>query len=125
MRGYTMRTINSETVKDWVGKNGIKFDVRYSRAGVARIFIGDAKTPYYANGGGYCKESSVIASMINDVFGALPYDDSIYGSRNGKLSGGVGFRSIQECFNSIEGQTLTKIYSSSVNDVYEIKLSKK
>ena len=87
-----------------------KFEIIFSNSGVARIFINDIKTKYTASGYGYDKISSVIATMINDLIGKQPYNFEIYGnSGNYKeegetvflLSGGVGFGSIKESFESI------------------------
>lgn len=103
--------------------NGFKFDVTYSKSGIARICIGDRQTSYKAGGYGYCKESSVIASMINDLIGVQPYNSNIYGNLNGLLCSGVGFSSIKDSFESVAGYKLDKLYSGLNSDVYQIKFN--
>ena len=109
-----------------------KFEIIFSNSGVARIYINDIKTKYKASGYGYDKVSSVIASMINDLVGAQPYNFEIYGNsgnykKEGEtefhLSGGVGFSSIKESFESIAGNKLNQIYSGKKSDIYEIKFN--
>lgn len=109
-----------------------KFEIVFSNSGTARIYINDRKTKYTANGGGYDKTSSVIASMINDLIGKQPYDSTIYGNtgnykKEGEteffLSGGVGFSSIKESFESIEGNKLDSIYSGKNSNVFEVKFN--
>jgi hypothetical protein len=100
-----------------------KFHIKYMRSGVARIWIGDRKTKYYVNGYGYCKESSVIANMINELIGKQPYDENIYGNHKGYLSGGVGFDYIKKSFESLPECKLDKLYSGVDFDVYHIKFS--
>lgn len=103
--------------------NGFKFEVIYSKSRAARIFVGDRKTKYTAGGYGYCKESSVIAAMINDLVGVQSYNPNIYGNRNGFLIGGVGFSSIKQSFESVADYKLEKIYSGINSDVYQIKFN--
>ena len=103
--------------------SGFKFEIIYSKSGAARIFVGDRKTKYNAGGYGYCKESSVIAAMINDLIGVQPYNSNIYGNRNGLLFGGVGFSSIKDSFESVVGYKLDKLYSGVNSDVYQIKFN--
>ena len=116
--------------KNYGWNEGFKFEIIFSNNGVARIFINDRKTKYNANGYGYDKTSSVIASMINDLIGLQPYNFEIYGNsgnyiKEGEtefhLSGGVGFGSIKESFESISGNELNQIYSGKNSNVYEIK----
>ena len=111
-------------------EKGFKFEIIFSNSGVARIYINDRKTKYSATGFGYDKISSVIASMINDLIEKQPYNSEIYGnSGNYKkenetkfhLSSGVGFNSIKNSFESIEGNSLNQIYSGKNSNVYEIK----
>ena len=112
---------------------GFKFEVVWNNAGAARIYIGDRKTSYFANGYGYDKESSVIANMVNDLLGDMPYDKSFYGNtRNyshntsdiGALCGGTGFESIKASFESLgAGYELNKLYSGKYSNVYEIKFN--
>ena len=111
---------------------GFKFEIIFSNSGVARIYINDRKTKYNANGYGYDKTSSVIASMINDLIGLQPYNFEIYGNsgnykKEGEtefyLSGGVGFSSIKESFESIAGNKLNQIYSGKNSNIYEIKFN--
>ena len=117
-----MKTFNlKEVFSDYGWNKGFKFEINFSRQSVARIYISDRKTKYYAGGYGYDKESSVIALMINDLIGARPYNENIYGNRNGFLSGGVGFWSIKDSFESLgDGFTLNKIYCGKYSDVYNI-----
>ena len=109
-----------------------KFEIIFSNSGVARIFINDKKTKYKAAGYGYDKTSSVIATMINDLIGLQPYNFEIYGNtgnykKEGEtkfyLSGGVGFSSIKDSFESISGNELNSIYSGKNSNVYEIKFN--
>lgn len=101
-------------------ENGFKFEIVYSKNGVARIYAGDRKTKYTAGGYGYDKKSSVLATMINDLIGKQPYNENIYGNRTGFLSGGVGFSSIKESFESVNGFKLDEIYSGFNGQVFEI-----
>lgn len=103
---------------------GFKFEIIFSKSNVARIYINNRKTKYTAGGYGYDKISSVIATMINDLIGTQPYNLDVYGNRNGFLSHGTGFESIQESFESIEGNELKQIYSGLNSNVYEIKFIK-
>ena len=113
-------------------EKGFKFEIIFSNSGVARIYINDRKTKYNATGYGYDKTSSVIASMVNDLIGNQPYNFEIYGNsgnykKEGEtefyLSGGVGFSSIKDSFESILGNELTQIYSSKNSNIYEIKFN--
>ena len=123
-----MKQFNIKSVFKEYWSKGFKFHIKWSNTGVARIFIGDRPTKYKASGYGYCKESSVIATMINDLIGEQPYNPDTYGNSGNynkdkslyHLSGGVGFGSIQESFQSLEGAKLTKLYSGSDFNVYEI-----
>ena len=116
-----------ELVKEYVWWNKFKFEITYSNAGVARIYIGDRKTKYYAVGYGYNKESSVIAQMINDLtINDCKYNKKIYGNNGKKLSqGGVGFDSIKKSFNAKKGCKLEKIHNGFKSDVYQIKINPK
>jgi len=108
---------------DW---NEFRFEVIYSKAGVARIYIGDRKTKYYAGGYGYDKESTVIAQMINDLtIDDCKYNMDIYGNSGKKLSHDVGFTPIKASFESKRGNKLDKIYSGRDSDVYSIKINPK
>lgn len=107
---------------------GFKFEITFSNSGVARIFIGDRKTKYLVAGYGYDKVSSVIANMINDLIGEQAYNKEVYGNTGNYnkdkevylLSGGVGFGSIKDSFESIEGNKLVSIYSGINSSVYEV-----
>lgn len=126
-----MKTFDLKSVfNDYDWNTGFKFEIIFSNSGVARIFIGNRKTKYFANGYGYDKESSVIANMINDLIGKQAYNKNIYGNScnyshnietTGILCGGTGFGSIKESFESIEGFKLTQIYSGVNSSVYEVK----
>lgn len=100
-----------------------KFEIVFSKSGVARIYINNRKTQYTAGGYGYDKVSTVISNMINDLLGVQDYNINIYGNRNGLLSHGVGFESTKESFESIAGNELKQIYSGKESNVYEIKFS--
>lgn len=109
---------------------GFKFEIIFSNSGVARIYINSRKTKYNASGCGYDKTSSVIASMVNDLIGLQPYNSAIYGNsgnykKEGEtefyLSGGVGFSSIKDSFESIAGNELNSIYSGKNLSIFEIK----
>ena len=116
-----MKAINIKEEFNQYGWNkGFKFEIAYSRNGVARIYINDIKTKYSALGYGYDKESTVLSNMINDLIGTQNYDSNIYGNRNGLLSYGVGFESIKKSFESIEGNKLNCLYYGVNSNVYEI-----
>ena len=66
--------------KNYGWNEGFKFEIIFSNSGVARIYINDRKTKYNADGYGYDKTSSVIASMVNDLIGEQPYNFEIYGN---------------------------------------------
>jgi len=87
---------------------GFKFDIQYSKNRVARIWINDRKTKYYAGGYGYDKTSQVISLMVNDLIGKRI------------LSGPCGFDCIQTeaARHNIE---LLQLYSGRNFDVFEIK----
>ena len=119
-----MKTFDlKEARAEYGGWDIIKFEVFYSNKGVARIYINDRKTKYNAGGYGYCKESSVIAEMVNDLIEVQAYNPEVYGNRNGLLSqGGVGVSSLQESLKSI-GVSLEQIYSGKDSNVYKLDLS--
>lgn len=118
-----------EVFKEYGWNKGFKFHIKWNNSGTARIFINDRPTKYKAGGYGYCKESSVIATMINDLIGDQPYNPEVYGN-SGNYSkdkslhhlsqSGVGFTSIQDSFQSLEGAKLDKIYWGEGLNVYEI-----
>ena len=122
-KGYNMALIfNLKEVFNFYGwNNGFKFEIIFSNSGVARIYIGDRKTKYNANGYGYDKVSTVISNMINDLIGVQSYNKNIYGNSDGKLSYGVGFDSIKESFESVENYKQSRIYSGLNSSVYEVK----
>ena len=120
------------TDKNYGWDKDFKFEIIFSNSGVARIYINDRKTKYNANGYGYDKTSSVIASMINDLIGKQPYNFEIYGNsgnykKEGEtefyLSSGVNFDSIKKSFESISGNELNQIYSGKNSNIYEIKFN--
>lgn len=119
-----MKTFDLKEARlEYGGWDVIKFEVVYSNKGVARIYINDRKTKYNAGGYGYCKESSVIAEMVNDLIEVQAYNPEVYGNRNGLLSqGGVGVSSLQESLKSI-GVSLEQIYSGKDSNVYRLDLS--
>lgn len=111
-----------------------KFEIIFSNSGTARIYINDRKTKYTASGYGYDKISSVIATMVNDLIGKQPYNSAIYGNTGNYkkecetefyLSSGVGFDSIKDSFESIEGNILNQIYSGKNSNIYEIKFNQR
>jgi len=120
-------TINlKEVIKKYEWWNNIKFEIKYSKNGVARIYINDRKTKYYAGGYGYDKESSVIAEIINDLtISNCKYNKKMYGNNGKKLSAGVGFSSIYNSFNAKRKCKLEKIYCGLDSDVYEITFNSK
>ena len=121
-----MKTFNlKECIKEYPHWNTFKFEVVYSKAGVARIYVGERKTKYSTGGCGYDKESAVIAKMINDiVVDKYKYNKNCYGTDGVTLSqGGVGFNSIKTAFESVKGNKLEKIYLGKASDVYEITFS--
>ena len=124
--------LNKQFTEGYGWNKDFKFEIVFSNNGVVRIFINDRKTKYKASGYGYDKISSVIATMINDLIGLQPYNPTIYGNsgnykKEGEteffLSDGVGFNSIKESFESIEGNILNQIYSGKNSNVYEIKFN--
>jgi hypothetical protein len=116
-----MRTITNKAIKELLEyRNEFVFDVRYSKNGVARIYINDTKTPIHAGGYGYCKESAVLADFINLLCEWQEYDTSVYGNRNGLISGGVGVESVKASFESIPGNKLSRIYWSDQASVYKL-----
>ena len=122
-KGFKMSsTFNLKEVfnKGYGWDKGFEFEIVLSRTGVARIYVGDRMTSYKAGGYGYCKESSVIARMINDLIGVQQYDSNIYGNRDGFLSDGTGFDSIKRSFESVDGYKLEKLYSGLNSKVYSI-----
>lgn len=116
-------TFNLKEVFNEYGWNsGFKFEIVWTSNGTARIYINDRKTKYVANGYGYDKESSVIATMINDLIGEQSYDVNVYGNYKGFLSAGTGFDSIKNSFESANpNYSLIKLYSGKSSNVYEIK----
>ena len=118
-----------EVFKDYGYCKGFKFHIKWGNSGTARIFINDRPTKYKAGGYGYCKESAVLGTMINELIGDQPYDSEIYGN-SGNYSkskslhhlsqSGVGFGSIQDSFQSLQGAKLDKLYSGNDFNVYEI-----
>ena len=123
-KGKVMKTFNlKEARAEYDGWNIIKFEVVYSNKGVARIYIENRKTKYNAGGYGYCKESSVIAEMVNDLIEIQAYNPKVYGNINGLLSqGGVGVSSLQKSLKSI-GVNLEQIYSGKDSNVFRLDLS--
>ena len=109
-----------EVFNNYGWSKGFKFEILYSKSGVARIYLGSRKTNYKASGYGYDKESTVLSNMINDLLGNQSYNSNIYGNKNGLLSYGVGFSSIKDSFESVAGYKLNKIYSGVNSDIYEI-----
>ena len=122
-KGEKMEKFDLKKVfSDYGWNKGFKFEIIFSKSGVATIFVGDRKTKYTAGGYGYDKVSSVISNMINDLIGVQPYNKNIYGNINGLLSCGVGFDSIKASFESLEnGYKLNSIYSGSNSSIYEVK----
>ena len=128
MKNFNLKELFED--KDYGWNKGFKFEIIFSNSGVARIFINDRKTKYYASGYGYDKTSAVIASMVNDLIGKQPYNFEIYGNggnykKEGEteffLSSGVGFSSIKDSFESIKGNELNQIYSGKNSNIYQIK----
>lgn len=117
-----------EVFNEYGWKTGFKFHIKWNNSGGARVYVNDRPTKYKAGGYGYDKESSCIASMVNDLIGDQPYNSEIYGNSGNynkdkslhHLSGGVGFDSIQDSFQSLEGAKLTKLYWGDCFNVYEI-----
>jgi len=122
METFNFKKLFTDKTYGW--NTGFKFEIIYSNAGVARIYINDRKTKYTAGGYGYDKESSVIATMVNDLIGPQKYKKGIYGHLGGWLEGGTGFDSIKDSFESKRGCKLARIYSGLNSNVYEIKFGK-
>ena len=126
MKTWDLKKAFNENCYGW--NKGFKFEITFSNSGVARIFIGDRKTKYTAGGYGYDKVSTVISNMINDLIDKQPYNKEVYGNTGNYnkdkelhlLSGGVGFGSIKDSFESIDGNKLVSIYSGVNSSVYEI-----
>ena len=132
MQTFDIKNRFTDKIYGW--NKGFKFEIIFSNSGAARIYINDRKTKYNANGYGYDKTSSVIASMVNDLLGAQPYNFEIYGNsgnykKEGEtefhLSSGVNFDSIKKSFESITGNELNQIYSGKNSNIYEIKFNQK
>lgn len=119
MKNFNLKELFEDKSYGW--NTGFKFEIIFSNNGVARIYVGDRKTSYYANGYGYDKTSAVIAVMINDLLGLQNYNPEVYGNRNGLLSSGTGFESIKNSFESIQGNKLDCIYSGKNSNIYQIK----
>ena len=131
--------METRIIKNWLTYDApLQFEIIYSNSGVARIFIGNRKTSFNAGGYGYCKESSVIASFINELIGYQNYDKNIYGNSGvynsktkkrylykRKLDGGTGFSSIESSFNSLVGCKLIKLYNGFNSSIYSLKVSKR
>lgn len=118
MKNFNLKELFEDKSYGW--NTGFKFEIIFSNNGVARIYIADYKTKYFAGGYGYDKTSAVIATMINDLLGSQNYNPEIYGNRNGLLSSGTGFESIKNSFESIQGNKLDQIYSGKNSNVYQI-----
>ena len=122
-----------EVFEEYGWKFGFKFHIKFSNAGIAKIWINDRPTKYKATGYGYDKVSTVIAAMINDLIGTQPYNKEIYGNSGNYdkaeslhiLSGGVGFSSLKESFKSVEGAKIEQLYWADDISVYEIKFPTK
>lgn len=117
MKSFNLKSVFNEGY-GW--EDGFKFEIVWSNKGVARVYVGDRMTSYKAGGYGYCKESSVISLMINDLIGKQAYDEKVYGNRDGFLSGGTGFDSIKNSFESVAGYRLEKLYSGVNSNIYKI-----
>ena len=117
MQTFNLKEVMKKMPEHW---NNFKFEIVFSKSGVARIYINDRKTKYNAGGYGYDKISTVIPNMINDIINIQDYDSNIYGNRNGLLSYGVGFSSTKESFESLKGCRLNEIYSGLNSLVYDI-----
>ena len=117
MQTFNLKEVMKKMPEHW---NNSKFEIVFSKSGVARIYINDRKTKYNAGGYGYDKISTVIPNMINDIINIQDYDSNIYGNRNGLLSYGVGFSSTKESFESLKGCRLNEIYSGLNSLVYDI-----
>lgn len=98
---------------------GLKFEVACSKSGIARVYIADRKTKYYAGGWGD-KETTVIAKMINDLAGEQDYKDYFSGEGYKTLHGGTGFTHLKTVFESLPGNNLDKIYATRDSNIYEI-----
>jgi hypothetical protein len=122
MKNFDLKETIKDNKKFW---DNFKFELKYSKNGIVRVYINDRKTKYTVGGYGYCKESSVIAKMINDIIGEQKYNKNIYGNSEGLLSGGTGFNSIKLSFEYKRGCKLEKIYSGLDSDIYYIKFSQK
>jgi len=88
------------------------FEVAFSNRGVARIFMWGYSTEYKAGGVGYCKYSTVIADMVNDLFS----EEKI------EVTGGSGFNHLAEQLEE-KGIILKEIYSTTTGYVCEMDWS--
>jgi len=130
-----MRNFTKDQIIDLMEyRKSLKFDVRYSNQGVARIYINEYETPIYAGGYGYDKTSTVLASLLNlltkkDVIKRQRKAMKTYAlsctHKNGLFSGGVGTSAIIESVNSLNGCELKEVYWNDVLSVFELTVSEK
>ena len=50
-----------------IDKKVVKFDIRYSKSGVVRLYYNDYKTSYKAGGGGYDKVEHILENLWDDL----------------------------------------------------------
>jgi len=94
------------------------------RGGTCFLTQNDTKLPFKAGGGGYDKQSSVMADFFNEYFDGkqLFKRESVktmYGHQNGLLSYGVGLSCHESLFKKIRGFNLEYITETKTSLVYK------
>lgn len=92
-------------------KKGFQFEVKYSKRGIARIYVNGNKTKFLASRWAYNKESYVIAEMINDLAWGQNYNGMRW------LDYNADFAEIKAIFESLEGNKLNKLGDSNFYEI--------
>lgn len=118
-----MKYLKRKDVIEKFNNQTLIFSVKKNKSGTYRVYVDNTPTIYHASGGGYDKESSAIAELINDLIGAQDYKNAYTGKRRGKryISNGIGVRAVKEALKVIgvklelvEENTKERIYSLTV-----------
>lgn len=94
--------------------------IKWSKAGVARMYIDNSETKYKANGGGYCKASALFAEYMEDTF--TPQEIANVKSYKGgttTISYGIGMSSIQKIYEEL-GYQLEIIDEDKTQNIYRL-----
>lgn len=102
--------LNKNQVQQFIDSNKsyFKFEVRYSKSCVARIYLNNVPTCFKAGGYGYDKENAVICEFMEFMCKGL--NTAHVGS----------FRTLRDVLHKNTEYLLKKIHSSSVCDLYYI-----